>query len=58
MGECKVLDSAGACFCHLSGNDLLAACKFSMHALDAFCFHPIAGGEGNEYLRGDNQHNH
>ena len=35
-------DSAGVDFCHLSGNDLLSACKFSMHALDAFCFCPMA----------------
>jgi hypothetical protein len=50
-------DSAGVDFRCLSGNDLLTACKFSIRALDAFCFCPIAGCEGNKCLQGDNQHN-
>jgi hypothetical protein len=36
-------DSAGVDFRRLSGNELLATCKFSMRALDAFHFRPIAG---------------
>ena len=37
-------DSAEVDLHHLSGNDLLAACKFPMCALDAFRFCPIAEG--------------
>ena len=35
----------------LSGNDLLTTCKFPMHALDDFHFHPIARGEAMNVFR-------
>ena len=44
-------------FRRLSGNDLLAACKFPIRALEAFSFRPIAGVRDDECFQGDNQCN-
>ena len=44
LSQADKSDSPGVDFRCLSSNDLLAACKFSMRALDAFRFRPIAGG--------------
>ena len=52
-----ILISAGVDFRRLSGNELLAACKFPIRALEAFRFRPIARVRGDECLQGDNQCN-
>ena len=48
-------ESAGVDFHCLPENVSLAACKFSICALEAFCFHEIAENEDDKCFQGCNQ---
>ena len=48
-------ESVGADFRLFPGNMLLAACKFSIHPLEALRFHGIAESEDNECFQSYDQ---
>jgi len=58
--ECQTMaasaqsESAGVDFRRLSDNVPLAACKFSIRALEAFLFRTMAGNEDDECFQGRN----